>query len=152
MGKMAEENNKMETTNTPEDERRDLPALIERLAGDVSTLFDQKLMLLRVELKEEVDAYVRGSILILAGAIVAVIGFALANIALAFLVSTLFANADISQPAKYALGFVLTGIVYLLIGGVIIVLTKNRLAKQGIVPRRSMQELERDKEWLQEEL
>src|SRR4030095_10961114 len=126
MGKMAEENNKMETTNTPEDERRDLPALIERLAGDVSTLFDQKLMLLRVELKEEVDAYVRGSILILAGAIVAVIGFALANIALAFLVSTLFANADISQPAKYALGFVLTGIVYFLIGGVIIVLTQKR--------------------------
>lgn len=134
------------------DERRDLPSLIERLAGDLSTLFDQKLTLLRVEIKEEVDAYVRGSIFILAGAIVAAIGFALANIALAFLVSTLFADANISQPAKYALGFIITGIVYLVIGGAVIIVTKNRLAKQGIIPRRSVQELERDKEWLQKEL
>ncbi len=149
---MAEVNDKMETTNTRPDERRDLPSLIERLAGDVSTLFDQKLKLLRVELKEEVDAYVRGAIFILAGGIVAAIGFALANIALAFLVSTLFARADITQPARYALGFVITGIAYLLIGGAVVVITKNRLAKQGIVPRRTMQELERDKEWLQKEL
>lgn len=134
------------------DERRDLPSLIERLAGDLSTLVDQKLTLLRVEIKEEVDAYVRGSIFILAGAIVAAIGFALANIALAFLVSTLFADANISQPAKYALGFIITGIVYLVIGGAVIIVTKNRLAKQGIIPRRSVQELERDKEWLQKEL
>ena len=134
------------------DEQRNLPTLIENLAGDVSTLFDQKLTLLRIEIKEEVDAYVRGSVFMLAGAIVAAIGFALANIALAFLVSTLFANAELSQPAKYALGFIITGIAYLVIGGLVIVVTKNRLARQGIVPRRTMQELERDKEWLQEEL
>lgn len=149
---MAKVNDKMETTSTSQDQRGDLPSLIERLAGDVSALFDQKLMLLRVEIKEEVDAYVRGSILILVGGVVAVIGFSLANIALAFLVSTLFAHAGISQPAKYALGFVVTGIAYLLIGAALIVITKNRLAKQGIVPRRTMQELERDKEWLQKEL
>lgn len=149
---MAEVKHKMESTSARQDERRDLPSLIERLAGDVSTLFDQKLTLLRVEIKEEVDAYVRGAIFILAGGIVAAIGFALANIALAFLVSTLFANADITQPARYALGFVITGFAYLIIGGAVMVVTKNRLAKQGIVPRRTMQELERDKEWLQEEL
>jgi len=134
------------------DEGRDLPSLIERLAGDLTTLLDQKLTLLRVEIREEVDTYVRGSILILAGGIVAAIGFALANIALAFLVSTLIGTADISQPAKYALGFVITGIAYLIIGGALIVITKKRLAKQGILPRRTMQELERDKDWLQEEL
>jgi uncharacterized membrane protein YqjE len=139
----------VETPTT--EEGRDLPTLIERLAGDVSTLFDQKLTLLRVEIKEEVDAYVRGSIFILAGGIVAAIGFALANIALAFVVSTLFADANISQPAKYALGFVITGVAYLIVGAAVVVITKNRLAKQGIVPRRTVKELERDKEWLQKE-
>lgn len=149
---MPEGKDKMETATPRPDEGRDLPSLIERLAGDVSTLFDQKLTLLRIEIKEEVDAYVRGSIFIVAGGVIAVIGFALTNISLAFLVSTLFANADLSQPAKYALGFVVTGLAYLLIGAAVIAITKNRLAKQGIVPRRTMQELERDKEWLQEEL
>jgi hypothetical protein len=99
-----------------------------------------------------VDAYVRGSIFILAGAIVAAIGFALANIALAFTVSTLFASANISQPAKYALGFVITGLAYLVIGAAVILVTKNRLARQGLVPPRTVQELERDKEWLQKEI
>jgi uncharacterized membrane protein YqjE len=130
----------------------DLPSLLERLAGDVATLIDQKITLLKVEVKEDVDAYVRGSIFIAAGGIVAAVGFALANIALAFAISTFFAGLDISQPARYALGFLITGGLYLLLGTVVIMWTKGRLAKQGIVPRRTVQELERDKEWLQKEL
>lgn len=64
-----------------DDERRSLPSLVEKLGGDLSTLFDQKLALLKIELKEEVDEYVRGAILILAGGIVGAIGLALTNIA-----------------------------------------------------------------------
>jgi uncharacterized membrane protein YqjE len=137
---------------TNESERADLPSLLERLAGDITSLFDQKLTLLKVEVKEEVDAYVRGSVMILGGVVVAAVGFALANTALAFAVSTLFAQMDITQPARYALGFVITGIGYLIIGSIVIVMTKNRLARQGIVPRRTVKELERDKDWLKKEL
>jgi len=135
-----------------DDERRDLPSLVEKLGGDLTKLIDQKLALLKIEVKEEVDAYVRGSILILAGGIVAGIGFALANIALAFALSTLFMNMSLSQPAKYALGFVITGVAYLVIGVMVIVLARNRLAKQALVPQRTMRELEKDKQWLQREL
>lgn len=130
----------------------DLPSLIERLAGDLGNLFDQKLTLLRIEVKEEVDAYVRGSIVILAAAVVALVGLALANIALAFAVSTLFANTTFSPSGKYALGFLLTGLAYLIIGVIVIMFTKNRLARKGIVPRRTVAEFERDKEWLQKEI
>ena len=130
----------------------DLPSLIQRLAEDVAKLFDQKVTLLKVELQEEVAVYVHGSIFIAAGGIVAAVGFALANIALAFAVSTLFANTTLSQPARYALGFVITGLLYLVIGTVVIVITKNRLARQGIVPERTVKELERDKQWLQREM
>ena len=94
----------------------------------------------------------RGSVVILAGGLVAAVGFALANIALAFVVSRLFANTGLSQPAQYALGFVLTGLAYLIIGAVVIVVTKNRLARQGLVPRRTVRELEKDKERFQQEL
>jgi uncharacterized membrane protein YqjE len=131
---------------------RDLPSLLERLAEDLGTLLDQKLALLKIEVKEEVDAYLRGALFILAGAIVAAIGFSLTNIAMAFAISTLFANASLSQPAKYALGFLVTGAAYLLIGTAVILITKTRLARIGIVPRRTVNELERDKEWLQKEL
>ena len=130
----------------------DLPSLIERLAEDLGTLLDQKLTLLKIEVKEEANAYIRGALFLLGGTIVAAVGFSLANIALAFAISALFASVNISQPARYALGFLVTGLAYVLIGAVVIVFTKNRLANIGLVPRRTVNELERDKEWLQEEL
>jgi len=141
-----------EAINIERRDARDLPSLLERLAEDLGTLFDQKLALLKIEVKEEATAYLRGTVLISAGAIVAAIGFSLTNIALAFAISTLFANANLSQPAKYALGFLVTGTAYLVIGTAVILITRKRLAGIGIVPRRTVNELERDKEWLQKEL
>jgi uncharacterized membrane protein YqjE len=131
---------------------RDLPSLLERLAADLATLFDQKVTLLKIELKEDVDAYIRGTIAILAGAIVATVGFALLNVALAFGITTLLANLEMTQPAKYALGFVITGVIYLVLGTITVVAAKNRLARQGIVPKQTIRELEKDKEWIQKEI
>jgi uncharacterized membrane protein YqjE len=129
-----------------------LPSLVTRLGDDVMQLFDAKLSLLKVELKEEANEYARGGIMIAAGGIIAAIGFALLNVALAFGIATLFANADLSQAAKYAIGFVAAGFLYLIVGGVIISVMKNRLAKQSLVPDRTVEELRKDKQWLKKEL
>jgi uncharacterized membrane protein YqjE len=129
-----------------------LPSLVSRLGDDVMQLFDTKLSLLKVELKEEANEYARDGILIAAGGIIATIGFALLNVALAFGISTLFADADLSQPAKYAIGFVAAGLLYLIVGGVIILAMKKRLAKQSLVPDRTVEELRKDKQWLKNEL
>lgn len=129
----------------PSDEET-LPSLFGRLGDDLSRLVDLRLSLLKVEVKEDVNAYLRRSVTIAIGGVILVIGFALANIALAFFVSTLFANSGLSQPAKYGLGFVITGFVYLITGGVIVVVTKRRLAEQGMVPERSVAEFEHDKQ------
>ncbi|MEN3326836.1 MAG: hypothetical protein V7638_1643, partial [Acidobacteriota bacterium] len=73
-------------------------------------------------------------------------------VAIAFAVSTLFAAANFSQPASYALGFVVTGGFYVLLGAIIVMLMKNRLAKQDVVPQRTVDELRKDKQWLKNEL
>jgi hypothetical protein len=86
------------------------------------------------------------------GAVIAVVGFALLNVAIAFAVSTLFAQANFSQPASYALGFVVTGAFYVLLGAVVVLLMKSRLAKQALVPQRTVAELRKDKQWLKNEL
>ena len=129
-----------------------LPTLFTRLGDDVMQLFDTKLSLLKVELKEEANTYARSGALIGAGGIIAAIGFALLNVALAFCIATLFANADLSQAAKYAIGFVTAGLLYLIVGLVLILAMKNRLAKQSLVPNRTVQELRKDKQWLKNEL
>jgi len=129
-----------------------LPTLFSRLGDDVMALFNSQLALFKVEIKEEATAYARGVTMIAVGAVIAVVGFALLNVAIAFAVSTLFAQANFSQPASYALGFVVTGAFYLIVGAILLILMKNRLAKQELVPHRTVQELRKDKQWLKNEL
>ena len=129
-----------------------LPNLLSRLGDDVMQLINSQLALFKVEIKEEASAYARNATFIAVGGVVAAIGFALLNVAIAFGVSTLFAKANFSQPASYALGFVLTGLFYLLVGGIVVLAMKNRLAKQQLVPPMTAQELRKDKQWLKSEL
>ena len=129
-----------------------LPNLFRRLGDDVMQLFNSQLALFKVEIKEEANAYARGVTMIAIGAVIATVGFALLNVAIAFAVSTLFAQANFSQPTSYALGFVVTGGFYVLVGAVVVMLMKNRLAKQDLVPQRTVAELRKDKQWLKNEL
>jgi len=129
-----------------------LPTLIGRLSEDVIQLLDTKLSLLKVEIKEDVRAVAQAGSMVAIGGIVAAIGFALVNVAVAFGVATLFAGANLSQPAQYALGFVITGFFYLAIGVLVVSVMKNRLARVEVVPERTLEELRKDKQWLKNEL
>ena len=133
-----------------ERQNEDLPSLFARLTGELTQLFDAKLDLLKAELKKEANAYAVGAILILAGVIIAMTGFALLNVAIAFLISMLFDATHWSPAARYGLGFIITALLYLIIGAIIIIVAKNRLAKERVVPK-SAAELRRDKEWLKEQ-
>jgi uncharacterized membrane protein YqjE len=142
----------MATDGSREKSDESLPSLFSRLGDDVMQLFDTKISLLKVEIKEEANEYARDGILFGVGGVVASIGFALLNVALAFGISTLFANTDMSQPAKYAIGFLSAGALYMIVGGIIITVIKSRLAKQSLVPGRTIEELRKDKQWLKNEL
>ncbi|MGH8487713.1 MAG: phage holin family protein [Gammaproteobacteria bacterium] len=126
-------------------------SLIGRLGEDIVALLDTKLGLLKLEIKEDIDAYVRGRVSIGVGGIIAAVGLSLLNVAIAFLVSALFEKTLLSQPVKYALGFIITGVIYLVIGAAVMIRAKDRLAKQNLVPERSIEELEKDKRWLKRE-
>ncbi len=135
-----------------ENNNETLPTLFSRLGDDVMELFNSQLALFKVEIKEEASAYARNITMIGVGAVIAIVGFALVNVAIAFAVSTLFAQANFSQPASFALGFVVTGGFYVLVGAIVVMLMKNRLARQDLVPQRTVAELRKDKQWLKNEL
>jgi len=130
-------------------ELEQLPTLLSRLGDEVMQLVDTKMTLLKVEVKAEVREYTKDVGLIATGGVVAALGFALVNIAVALFVSTLFSF----RPAvNYALGFVITGAVYMIVGGILAVTFKNRMAKHNPVPNRSVEELRKDKQWLKNEI
>jgi uncharacterized membrane protein YqjE len=128
-----------------------LPTMFGKLGDDVMQLLDAKLGLLKIELKEEASVYTRTGAMIAVGGVLAAIGFTLANVAVAFFVSRLF-TGTFTEPVAYALGFLVTGALYLVIGGIIAVTMKNRLSAHSAAPQRSIDELRKDKQWLKNEI
>jgi hypothetical protein len=137
-------------TATLERQSESLPSLFGRLTEELTQLFDAKLDLLKAELKQEAGAYAVGAGLILIGVVIATVGFALLNVAIAFFVSMLFEATQWTPAARYGVGFVITALLYLIVGAVIAVIAKNRLAKERVAPK-SAAELKRDKEFLKEQ-
>ncbi|MDQ1522509.1 MAG: hypothetical protein QOE47_433, partial [Pyrinomonadaceae bacterium] len=124
-----------------------LPAMLGRLGDNVMTLVDAKIGLAKVELKEEAAAYGSKIAMIAVGGALAAIGFALLNVAVAFFMARLFFYS-FTPPISYALGFVVTGVLYLVIGAILVVVMKNRLAAINPAPERTIEELRKDKQWL----
>src|ERR1044071_3354625 len=134
-----------------------LPALLGRLGDDVMRLVDTKLSLVKVELKEDASFYARNGAFTAVGAMVALIGFALLNVAVAFFISNFFANdaattAERFTPTSYGLGFLITGVIYIVLGGVIVLVMKNKLAAYNPVPTTTLDEIRKDKQWLKNEI
>src|SRR5918911_1859365 len=97
-----------------EGEGESLTALFGRLSDGVVTLLDTKLSLLKVEIKEDVNAYIRGAVMILVGGIIAAVGFAILNVAVALFFGALLPGT-LRPAGRYAPGLGLTGAGFLLV-------------------------------------
>ena len=148
---MAKSENKASIAGRQGDDES-LPGLLGRVGEDLATLLDAKLGLLKIEIEEDIRACARGGVAIGVGSVIAAVGFGLLNVGIGFVISALFEKTQLSPPMKYALGFLMTGVIYLLLGGEIILLNKKRLARRRIMPERSIAELQKDKQWLKKEL
>lgn len=126
-----------------------LPELFGNLGDQVMKLVEAKLHLLKMEVKEDAANYMRGGIFLGVSAIVASVGFILFNIAVGFFLSTLFNFAD--TRLNYAMGFLSIGVLYLVVGGIVMVVAKGRLNAINPLPERSIQEFRKDKQWLTKE-
>jgi cobalamin biosynthesis protein CbiG len=62
----------------------------------------------------------------------------------------LFETTHWSPATRYGVGFLITAGLYLVIGAIIVVIAKNRLAQQRLAPK-SAAELKRDREFLKEQ-
>lgn len=145
-------------TVEPQSDIENLPTLFSRLGDDVMRLVDTKLSLIKVELKEDASFYARNGAYTAVGAMVALIGFALVNVAIAFFIANLFGSnaagvvAQKFGPTSYGLGFLITGVVYMVVGGIVVLVMKKRLANYNPAPTKTLDEIRKDKQWLKNEI
>jgi hypothetical protein len=127
-----------------EEDGRSFGGLINRLLNEVLRLLDLKFALLKTELKEELGAAIRRSVLLAVGAVVAALGAVLLIVGLAVWVGELIG----SPPG----GFAIVGGGLALGGTLLLIVMRHRLAEQRVVPEETVRELRRDVEWIKHEL
>ncbi len=123
---------------------RTFTGLVNRLVGDILRLLDQKLALLKLELREELAAVVRRSAFLAVGALLAAFGGVFLCLALAIWVGELVGSTSA--------GFGIVGGTFAVGGGLLLVIMRRRLAAQRLVPEQTVQELRRDVQWIKHEL
>lgn len=119
-------------------------SLVTRLLDGIVRLLNQRLDLLKLELKEEIGAAVRRVALLAVGGVIAALGAFFLVVALAIWFGELVGTT----PG----GFAIMGGGLGLIGGLLLAVMAARLREQRFVPRQTAQELRRDVEWIKHEL
>jgi uncharacterized membrane protein YqjE len=113
--------------------------LFRRLVSEIRNLIDQRLTLLRIELKEHLAAAARDVLLI-------AVGMGLMIIALLFLLGGLALGLG-KAIGSTAGGFALVGAIALIAGGVLAGAGAMELKRRRLAPK-TREELRRDVEWI----
>lgn len=118
--------------------------LVRQLATDSTTLIRQEMALARAEMRENVRSAARGATAIAAGGALAAIG---ALALTAFLILLLGIALE-----SYWLAALIVGVVFLLIGGVLVWTNLSALRTEELKPDATIDTLKENREWLQREI
>jgi uncharacterized membrane protein YqjE len=113
--------------------------LLHRLVGEIKVMLDQRVTLLRLELKEQMATAARDVMLVALGGAAALLGLVLLVLALAVWIGELLGTL--------AGGLAIVGGVIMLIGVGLALYAVSELRRQRLVPK-TREELRRDAQWM----
>ena len=121
-----------------------LADLFSDLVRETSTLVQQEVQLAKAELRESATEAGKGIASLLVGGAIAYAGF-LAVLAAVILVL-------VEAGLDWWLAALIVGVVVIAVGFVLIVRARSALQASSLVPHRTIQSLQEDKEWVQEQI
>lgn len=127
---------------------RSIPDLIKELRDETTLLMRQEVALAKTEMSEKAKAYGRDASYIGAGAFIAYAGFLFILGAITYALLAWFDAMDMSPFIAAWLAPGIVGVVVAGIGAAMIVSGKNKMKKESPAPRRTVESLQENKEWL----
>jgi hypothetical protein len=122
---------------------RSIAALLADLANETGTLVRQEIALFKAEIGEKLGRLGMGTGAIAAGGLIAFSGW------LALIAAAILGLAKVVAPWLAAL---IVGVVVLAIGAGLLFFGKSRLAADTLVPRRTLNSLREDEEWIRDQI
>jgi putative superfamily III holin-X len=122
---------------------RSVAGLLSDLANETGTLLRQEIALFKAEIGEKLGSAGMGAGAIAAGGLIAFSGW-LALVAAAIL--------GLSNALAPWLSALIIGIVVIALGAAALLYGKSRLNADALVPRRTLNSLREDEEWIREQI
>lgn len=121
---------------------RSVAGLLSDLASETGMLVRQEIALFKAELREKLGSFGLGAGLAVAGGLVAFSGW------LVLLACAVLGLSHVVAPWLAAL---IVAVVVLALGAGLMILGKRRLNAEALVPRRTLNSLREDEEWIREQ-
>lgn len=123
-------------------ENESFSELISGMVGDVQGLVRGEILLAKTELSESASSAAKGIGMLVAGAIIGLIGFL-------FLMYTIMERLDDAMP-RWAAALIVGGAL-LLIAIILALVGKSQLSADKLKPTQTIDSLQEDKEWAQQQ-
>lgn len=120
-----------------------------RLSFELSSFIDQKVDLFKLEVTQKLKGYLHDTYLLAGGVALLILAVTALSFALGFFCASLI---PLSMPVALGIGFLILTIAYVVAGIVLLKLFKRRIHSRRVEPTRTIEELRRDKQWLDDTL
>lgn len=121
-----------------------LAELLKELGQESSTLLKQELTLAKAEMRESARSIGKDVAMLAIGGSVLLVAALVLTAALVMLLGDAFDN--------YWLGALIVGVLYAIVGAVLLSKAKNNLKKEDLKPHATLQTLQDDKRWAQNQV
>ena len=133
------------TNQTPE---RSVADVLMEIKNELRDFVETRYELFRSELKDGLSTVRSAAPLAIAAAIFFGTAYLLLTLALVAVIAVAFWN----NPYHWFFAFLIVGVVWAIIGGVLAFLVLNGLRTRGLFPKKTVEVLKRDKRWIQNEV
>ncbi|HZQ67363.1 MAG TPA: phage holin family protein [Terriglobales bacterium] len=132
------------TTQYPE---RSVADVLSEIKVELQDFIETRYKLFRAEMNEGLRTVKSAAPLAAMSVVFLVTGYLLLTLALVSLVAVAFWNS----PYHWFFAFLIVGVGWMVIAAMLGLLVRNSLRKQGLLPKKTIEVLKRDKVWIQNE-
>lgn len=126
---------------------RSVADVLLEIKNELRDFVETRYELFRSELNEGLNTVKSAAPLAMAAALLFATAYLLLTLALVAVVAVAFW----SNPYHWFFAFLIVGVLWAIVGGILALLVRNGLRSHGLFPKKTVEVLKRDKRWLQNE-
>lgn len=133
-------------------EEQSIGNLLKQLRDEGTALIRDEVALAKVEMGEKAAVYGRNIAGIAAGALIGFAALVVILLAVGSLITEGLIGANMNPAMAHFVGLAIVGVVVAIISAILVSKSINKLKEESLVPKRTVETLRNDKEWVKQQI